>query len=147
MQTLRVTGWLMVLCMLFVGVAEAKKRKPKDKVKPKPAVNLTGTWDGVIETQFGDIAFTLEVTQPAGAQTFEARMTIVNPQTDEPITVSGSGQVDKKGKFSSGGDVLYQGQPVHIEITGSVSGNRMSGDIEVSSGGQRMGADFHATRR
>lgn len=147
MKTLRMTCWLMMLCLFVVGVSEAKRKKPRDKPKPKPAVNLTGTWNGVIETQFGDLAFTLEVTQPAGSQTFEARVGITNPETGEPIYLNGSGRVNKKGNFSSEGDAQYQGQNVHVEISGSVSGNRMSGDIEVSSGGQRMGADFHATRQ
>ncbi len=147
MKTLRMTCWLMVLSLLVVGVSEAKKKKPRVNPKPKPAVNLTGNWNGVIETQFGDIPFTLQVTQPAGSQTFEARVGITNPETGEPIYANGSGRVNNKGKFSSESDVQYQGQNVHIEISGSVSGNRMSGDIEVSSGGQRMGADFHATRQ
>jgi hypothetical protein len=131
----------MMLCLLVAGISEAKKKKPK------PAVNLTGTWNGVFETEEGDIPFTLVISQPPKSQTFNGVVSVTDPDSGAPISINGRGRVNKRGRFSWEGNVLIEGQNVHLEISGSVSGNQMSGDAELSSGGQQIAeAGFHATR-
>lgn len=125
----RVFGGVLVAVFLTVGLVSAQDKPTQDKEKKEAvlvAADISGTWDGTVETPDGTISFGLTLKLEKDKVSGE----IASDQGGAPVT----------GAFADGRLSLtfdYNGTPV--TMTGALKDEALSGDMAFGSGEMVMG--------
>jgi len=102
---------------------DGKKFEYETKKKKKPAVNVTGQWEGIITSPMGEFPFSFELKQHGSSL------------TGSIISESGSGEISNG--VVSGNSVEFTvsmqmgGQAMELSFSGTVAGSTMEGNVTV----------------